>query len=174
MAAILRTIHGSHLYGLAHMESDEDTFTVVEERRRARQNVNKETGIDSVVVGFPLFMARVEAGSHQSVEALFSRVKAVDPEYEAFFANYRVTSPEAFRAYERTITKFAHWGDIKRQRHAIRLAFNLRDLRSKGRFNPTLHPAQVRAVKLFGETQEDTFMAVKEICGMQLEPDEKV
>lgn len=172
MPAILRTIHGSHLYGLAHMASDEDTFTVVSERRHGRQHVNRETGEDSMVIGLPLFIQRIEAGSHQSVEALFSHVKAVDPEYEAFFANYRVTSPEAFKAYERTITKFAHWGDIKRQRHAIRLAFNLRDLRANGRFNPTLEPYQVEIVKLAGQTQADTFDAVEWICGMVLTPDE--
>lgn len=170
---VLRTIHGSHLYGLAHSGSDHDEYIVYLDSMKARQRVNHDEGTDTVRMGLPQFIQRVEAGSHQSVEALFSPVKQVHPEWAAFFEGYRVTSPEAFRAYERTITKFAHWGDEKRQRHAIRLALNLRDLRRNGRFNSRLSAREVAMVRKFGATQEGTFFAVEMITGMTLTPDEE-
>jgi hypothetical protein len=170
---ILRTEHGSHLYGLAHSGSDHDEYVIYLESMKARQRVNKDEGTDTVRMGLPQFIERIEAGSHQSVEALFSPVKKVHPEWAAFFAGYRVTSPHAFAAYERTIKKFAHWGDVKRQRHAIRLALNLRDLRREGRFNSRLSPREVDMVLKFGATQADTFFAVEMITGLVLTPDEE-
>jgi hypothetical protein len=60
-----------------------------------------------------------------------------------FIESLRVTGPEVFAKYERTITKFC-CGDFKRRRHAVRLSFNLADLRESGRFDPEMSLTQVR------------------------------
>ena len=75
---VFRTVHGSHLYGLAHEGSDMDTFIVTfEDRGRARQTM---TGLDDTVrVGWRTFLERAMSGSHQSCEALFSRQKVWTP-----------------------------------------------------------------------------------------------
>jgi hypothetical protein len=136
---ILVTIHGSHLYGLNHSESDLDFFRVVEPDRKTQHKVSG--GFDVVTMGFPTFIGHVFAGSHQSCEALFSPVKYVDPQYASFFAGMRVTGEDAFARYRRTIRAFSY-GDDKRRRHAVRLGYNLRDLRRTGQFNPELTPDQ--------------------------------
>ena len=145
MTLIFQTVHGSHLYGLAHAGSDVDIYKVVEgDSRRLQQVVTSET--DTVTGSIGAFLMRASEGSHQSVEALFSRKKAWTPGMEEkwgpFIDSIRVTGPEVFAKYERTIKAFCY-GDFKRRRHAARLALNLRYLRLHGRFNPTLDQAEV-------------------------------
>lgn len=136
MTTILETIHGSHLYGLNHSDSDLDYFRVVDtSRSRAKHKVTEE--LDYVEVPFDRFMENVFNGSHQSCEALFSPVATVDPRYQALFNAIRVTGADAFARYRRTIRAFSY-GTMKQRRHAVRLGFNLRDLRLSGRFNPQL------------------------------------
>lgn len=44
---------------------------------------------------------------------------------------------DAHARYRRTIRAFSY-GTMKQRRHAVRLGFNLRDLRLSGRFNPVM------------------------------------
>lgn len=165
---ILRTVHGSHLYGLNHAGSDLDTYTVVAGSQRARQRVNKEEGADDVVMGLPQFLQRIQSGSHQAIEAAFSPVAEVSPEWKAFFEGLRITSPEAHHAYERTIRKFVFFGDAKRRRHGIRLATNLRDLRGQGRFNPRMSAEDRHVADKFSVDEASTAAAVRMICGLDV------
>lgn len=132
---ILVTIHGSHLYGLNHSESDVDFFRVVESKRRPTHRISG--GFDVVTFGLKDFMLNVSSGSHQSCEALFSPKSYIDPMYRPLFEGIRVTGEDVFNKYRRTIKKFSY-GDDKRRRHAVRLGFNLAELRRTGRFNPEL------------------------------------
>jgi hypothetical protein len=133
------TIHGSHLYGLANEASDIDSFTVTDSTSdRAFQALDFRD--DRVTVGFNTFMARALGGSHQSVEALFSPYKVWNPAFEQFkpfIENAVVCGGPVYAKYERTIRKFC-FGDFKRRRHAVRLSYNLQDLRRQGRFNPVM------------------------------------
>lgn len=137
---ILVTVHGSHLYGLNHSESDVDFFRVVESDLRTEQVVSG--GFDVVTMGLKSFLRHVFDGSHQSCEALFSPVAYIDPKYRSFFAGIRVTGEDAFARYRRTIHSFSY-GDGKKRRHAVRLGYNLRDLRYAGRFNPEMTEDQI-------------------------------
>ncbi len=137
---ILDTIAGSHLYGLAHEGSDVDYFRVVFRRHRTKQVVRD--GVDSTEMGLDRFLENVYTGAHQSVEALFSTRKRVHPHYEQMFANYRVQGTDAFDKYLRTVVAFAHHDELKRRRHSVRLAINLRALKMHGRFDPTLTDEQ--------------------------------
>jgi hypothetical protein len=137
---IFRTVHGSRLYGFAHAGSDSDTYVVTTSKRdRPRQHVNGDT--DTVTVGWDTFLRYAMAGSHQSVEALFSPLKAWESHHELapLIDGLRVAGGEVSAKYERTIRAFC-FGDFKRRRHAVRLASNLGDLRECGRFNPVCSP----------------------------------
>lgn len=136
---VFRTVHGSHLYGLAHPGSDRDTFIVTfEDTGKAHQTM---VGKDDVVrVGWRTFLSLAASGSHQSCEALFSTKKEWTPEGRALqplIDGMRVTGGEVAHKYERTIRKFSH-GNYKMRRHGARLSLSLRGLRDEGRFDPTL------------------------------------
>lgn len=146
MSIIFSTVHGSRLYGFAHAGSDNDTFTVTDERTRPlTQKVRGDQ--DDVTVGINRFLQLAYSGSHQSCEALFSREKkwASDQMRERWapmLSAAYVTDPDAYAKYERTIRAFCY-GDFKRRRHACRLAANLEELRRFGEFNPRASFTQV-------------------------------
>lgn len=139
---IFSTVHGSHLYGLAGPNSDVDSFTVTtSDARHARQNKIGEA--DSTFIGWDTWLEYVFSGSHQSVEALFSRRKVwtdddVRRAYEPMLDGMRITGGDVLAKYGRTVTKFAHAQDFKRRRHACRLWLNMQDLRWDGRFEPEM------------------------------------
>lgn len=132
---LLVTAHGSHLYGLAHASSDVDFFVVVS--GSGKQRIIMKGGFDICIVPFERFMENIFTGSHQSCEALFSPTAWVRPEYKPLFDGWHVTGEDAFAKYRRTIHKFSY-GTPKQRRHAMRLGYNLRDLRKTGRFNPVM------------------------------------
>lgn len=137
---ILATIHGSHLYGLNHSDSDLDLFRVIDSSRHPKHKITG--GLDLVTLDIDSFLTNVFNGSHQSCEALFSPVKYVHPEYKPMFEGIRVTGEDAFARYRRTIRAFSY-GNDKRRRHAVRLGYNLAELRRSGRFNPVLTDDQI-------------------------------
>lgn len=141
---IFSTVHGSHLYGLAHEGSDRDVYYVYEGKgRNLRHAMNGDD--DSVRGTLDAFLERAYTGSHQSVEALFSQKKDWSPgmfeRYGAMLNRLYIEGGEVFAKYERTIKKFSY-GDFKKRRHACRLRLNLQDLREYGRFNPELTETQ--------------------------------
>lgn len=152
MSTIFTTIHGSRLYGLEHASSDHDYYRVVTDKHRFEEGERGQRvrsfgdkTEDTLVITFTDFLRRVSKGSHQALEALFSPVKVWDDaglSRKPFIEAQRVTSPDAFEAYERTIRKFA-FGDFKRRRHGVRLSMNLGELRYMGRFNPHMTPKQI-------------------------------
>lgn len=143
---IFETVHGSHLYGLAHQGSDMDIYRVYEGGGLSlHQSVH--AGVDVVRGDLEAFVRRAQSGSHQSCEALFSPAKQFYPGMEEkwglYLEGFRVTGREVFEKYERTIKKFCY-GDYKRRRHAVRLFLSLRGLRAEGRFNPRLDEDEAR------------------------------
>lgn len=161
MTAIFTTVHGSHLYGLAHPKSDVDTFTVVTNDhdfgdRPTRQTVRGygDRVQDDLTFTLAEFMKRAENGSHQSLEAMFSPIKAwatTPHPYQRYIENWIISGPNVFHAYERTIRKFA-FGDFKRRRHGVRLSQNLTALRALGRFNPKMSVAQIQEANEYATT----------------------
>lgn len=91
---IFETVHGSHLYGLAHAGSDRDVFRVYcshDGRRRARQRVSSDT--DVLSMSLDRFLELASSGAHQCVEAMFSPVKIWDPRFaflRPFVESHRV------------------------------------------------------------------------------------
>lgn len=138
---LFKTPHGSHLYGLAHDKSDHDFYQVVETVRKKKARYAKQSivdGIDVTTVDFGTWVNMCQSGVPQALEAMFSPVAAVD-EIKEFRNAYRVGHGIRDKYY-RTIDNFLATPDFKKNRHALRLALNLRDGLRYGRFNPMLSP----------------------------------
>ena len=153
---IFVTPHGSHLYGLAHEDSDMDIYEVYD--GKGQKLTQTTDGIDDYVRGtLEAFVNRAHTGSHQSVEALFSKQKKWEPgmyeKYGEYVEGMRITGAEVFAKYERTIKKFCY-GDFKRRRHACRLALNLDGLRKHGRFDPELMQMEVKWCETYAKLYE--------------------
>lgn len=145
---LFRTIHGSHLYGMATDFSDRDYYEVVPDNPSLRDHFCQQTikdGIDVTVIDLSTWLHYVEIGVPQACEAMFSTKADIDT-LGALRRSYRLTST-AWDRYLRTAINFAqHEGDFKRIRHGYRLALNLRDIYEKGRFEPTLDADQIQFV----------------------------
>lgn len=153
---IFSTVHGSHLYGLAHEESDLDVYEVYEGKSlKLRQSMSGKD--DSVRGTLDAFLKRAYTGSHQSVEALFSKRKVYAPGMQEMYGpmldRLYIEGGEVYAKYERTIKKFCY-GDFKKRRHACRLSLNLRSLRDYGRFDPELTQPEAVLCTGFANTAE--------------------
>lgn len=140
MTVLLRTIHGSHLYGLAHAGSDKDIYEIIATERGARKRNIKQTianGVDKTVVDMSTFMHMVEECVPQALEALWTPVAEID-EINPFRTQYRVNRAKMKEVYIRTALNFARHDDVKRKRHALRLLLNLGACLEFGKFNPRL------------------------------------
>lgn len=150
---LFKTVHGSRLYGLAHAGSDEDFYTVVTKKpvdirynrqERIKYAKQKITGDeDSMVVDFGTWVEMCKNGVPQALEAMFSEM-AMEDRIKEFRESF-VCGTQVYERYFRTIKSFALAEDegIKKRRHALRLALNLKELTERGRFNPTLSPEDV-------------------------------
>lgn len=140
MRIIFETIHGSRLYNLHHSNSDYDYFRVIDEGVTRQKIKGSE---DLLTMSFDRFMDRLSNGSPQSLEALFSRQTSIN-EIEWLRQGFQIGIDKTFDTYRRTIKSFAFStkDTLKRQRHAIRLSFNVSDLYHYGYFNPTLDTSQ--------------------------------
>lgn len=135
---ILRTQHGSRLYGLAKPDSDWDWYEV-HDHTRTRQRIN---GRDDVVrIGLSEWLAQCDKGVPQALEAMFAPPRyATTDLFAAMRAGYRANVGNAAAVYTRTIAAFmraGEAGDPKRLLHSSRLRRDLNELRRFGRFDPT-------------------------------------
>lgn len=142
MTLLLRTVHGSRLYGLAHVNSDYDMFEVYGwDKGRGRQRISGKDDLTKTT--YDRFMRYCEKGVPQYLEAVFSRKAEVD-DFPFDRLTYGIHQKNTRDTYLRTIKSFWETGseteNMKLKRHAIRLIFNLRSMQETGRFDPTLTP----------------------------------
>lgn len=160
---LLKTVHGSKLYGLDHANSDDDYYVVTPTVRtkRALNAKHKIDGdLDVVTVDFASFVRMAEDGVPQALETMFSR-KSTSPFFEEYRTGWFASDPRVVDRYIRTIKSFSLDDGPKQekyQRHAIRLSLNLDQLVHTGRFDPTLDASNVRMVKKLGQLPKATFM----------------
>lgn len=152
---LFKTIHGSHLYGLAHEGSDRDYYVVVETQRNKKARYAKQSiidGIDTTTVDFGTWVNMCQSGVPQALEAMFSQEAEVD-HLKEFRNAFRVGNGIRDKYY-RTIDNFLVKTDPKKNRHALRLALNLRDALRYGRFNPHLTPREAIWVTFMANNNE--------------------
>ena len=159
---VLRTIHGSHLYGTNTPNSDVDyywVFTSPDYNRRkiCRQAVSPD-GVDVTALSLDRFMYFCSIGVPQALEALYSHKADINPKYSHLLKSIKPGYYQTLDRYERTIFNFAFntGGRSARQadkmspqqkaklkRHSLRLAYNYRQFSEMGTFNPTLPQSTV-------------------------------
>lgn len=177
---LLVTNHGSHLYGTAQVSSDRDIYCVLTKRtvkwkapfsptHRATWSTQRvENGVDITMLDLGTWINQCIRGVPQALEAMF----APDPEVDvlaAMRAGWRVGST-VWPSYLRTIKSFAMTESDdpaavkKRQVHALRLAWNLHQMRDTGRFDPVLHPMQVDQYRRVVDQMEGDREALLDLC----------
>ena len=152
---LFKTVHGSHLYGLAHELSDLDTFEVHGyDKMRSRHKV--AGGLDVTRHSYERFMSLCSSGSPQNLEALYSYRAEVDNlPFNRF--NFRPDLRLTRETYHRTVKNFWLRGweesDFKLRRHALRLYLNYRTFEVRGWFNPTLETNQILFVNMNADNE---------------------
>lgn len=169
MKLLLRSMAGSHLYGLSHDASDTDYFDVVDSfssleepphHTKAIQTIKDD--LDVTMVTLSQFIYRAQLGSHQALDAMFSEFTLVD-EISAFRHSFHV-GYDVIPTYNRTIGKFIRQDRPKKFKHAMRLAYNLHDAVETGRFNPKLTPERAAHVLKVAELpKEDVILEVHKL-----------
>lgn len=173
---LLVTNHGPHLYGTATVSSDRDIYCVLTKAQGsyfesykgrpatwAKQRV--ENGVDVTMLDLGTWLDQCVKGVPQALEAMY----APDPEVDtlpALRASW-VCGSTVWPTYLRTIKAFAYTegeGAAKRHVHALRLAWNMHQMRDTGRFNPVLHPAQVDQYRRVVEQFEDNLDGLHDLC----------
>lgn len=144
MTALFETIHGSHLYGLNHKDSDVDRYHVTLHKTKSTHTIIGNQ--DVTVVSLDKFLLQAGRGNPQALEAMFAQNPRLD-RIAALRNGFRPNIGETIHTYGRTIRNFAH-GNLKQQRHALRLALNVNDLYRYGYFNPTLPSNLAQAISL--------------------------
>lgn len=142
---LFKTVHGSHLYGLAHAGSDDDFYIVVDTVPKNKIRYAKQSivdGVDSTTVDWGTWVNMCQSGVPQALEAMFSQKALYEaPGIREFRSAFRMGS-QARDKYYRTMDNFLAEPNEKKNRHALRLALNLRDGLRYGWFNPTLTSKQ--------------------------------
>lgn len=143
---VFKTVHGSHLYGLNHADSDMDLYIVhtippvkneMGDTRKTNSLQTVVDGLDVTLIDFKTFHIQASEGVPQALEAMFSRQSELDL-IGAWRAGFRVSLPAMMNRYKHAIEKFSNY-EFKRRRHAVRYVLNLREaLANGGRFNPTM------------------------------------
>lgn len=146
---LFKTVHGSHLYGLATPTSDVDTYQVIatKHRSRLRNAKHKISGQDDVMtVDFCTWMAMCQKSVPQALEAMFSEKVEFDmiQEFRRAFVVSRSTLQDTYR---RTAKAFAMEDSYKTKRHALRLCVNMWEAWEYGRFRPTLAPQEIANIE---------------------------
>lgn len=151
---ILLVLHGSHLYGLNHADSDTDYYRVVSTQpevnrfgaRRKRNGFQTiQGGMDNTVFDFKTFMIHAHNGIPQALEAMFANEAEMDS-IEAFRHNYHASISAMVVSYTSAIERFV-MRDFKRRRHALRYALNLREaVDNYGRFTPELSKSNAEMI----------------------------
>lgn len=151
---LLLVTTGSHLYGLASLESDLDLYEIYDfthknyrPRRQSRHKI--EENRDKVRVSFDKFREFAIKGVPQALEVLFSQEPywiSWDYEWptscEEVVGEVRLHLDGVMDTYRRTVVNFFREDNFKKNRHGFRLMLNARDLKEKGRFDPTLTEEQ--------------------------------
>jgi len=174
---LLRTIHGSHLYGLNTATSDRDFYEIYDypwqryRPRKQNQQVIDKHRHDTTMISLERFTDLCIKGVPQSIEVLFTdSSKWLGHDESWYHKSNEVKSivadniPTVLETYKRTAWNFFLPNNFKKNRHALRLCLNALDLKTKGFFNPTLTFAQREELNKFASLprlqQENTFKDV--------------
>jgi len=170
---ILKSMHGSHLYGMATPLSDLDTYEIYDfcnqnyrPKKQAKQNIHENE--DNVSISLQKYREYCLKGVPQTVEVAFadqSKWIQYDVEWHNIrnelqkLITHKKCLPDVLETYRRTALSFMRGGDFKRFRHALRLCINARELKETGKMNPTLNQDDIDRITVAANAvyREDLF-----------------
>lgn len=150
---------GSHLYGLAHAQSDYDYYEIYDfynQRYRPKRQTSQEIvgDIDEVKITLDRYTDLCFKGVPQAVEVLFSPEEAWVLENGWLNISSQIKSelgnhiPAILETYKRTALNFFYSKKDreKKRRHAFRLLLNAGELKSSGQMHTRLVGEQVELI----------------------------
>ena len=156
---ILRTQHGSHLYGLARPDSDYDYYEIYDflnkryrPKKQTKQRIIED--LDEVKISLERFTDTCFKGVPQSVEVLFSPPECwvVENGWLDISAQIKLELgnhiPAILETYKRTALNFFYStkDQEKKRRHAFRLLLNANELRASGEMHTRLDASQIKLI----------------------------
>ena len=153
---ILRTEHGSHLYGLARPDSDYDYYEIYDflnrkwrPKKQSDQTISGD--LDVVRISLDRFTHLCFSGVPQAVEVLFSPPEAwvVEDGWQSVSDQIKTELPDhmptILETYRRTALNFFYSkkDPEKRRKHAFRLLLNAGELKASGKMHSRLDGDQV-------------------------------
>ena len=148
---LLKTNHGSHLYGLNTETSDLDYYQIFEypwRNHRPRKQVSQviKEDIDVTRTSLDRFQDMCIKGIPQALEALFADESHWVEFHQSWYDkrelienNLHVHRLNIIETYKRTVFNFFEKDDFKKNRHSFRLMHNVTEFKKDGKFNPTLN-----------------------------------
>jgi hypothetical protein len=156
---ILRTVHGSHLYGLANTDSDYDFYEIfdfINKRYRPKKETYQQIvdDVDEVRISKERFTNICFKGVPQAVEVLFAPPEAwvvengwvdISAQIKSELRNHM---PDILDTYRRTALNFFYSSKNKekKRRHAFRLVLNAQELKAAGVMHSRLNNEQVELI----------------------------
>lgn len=140
---LLITVHGSHLYGLNHAQSDVDTVIIRDSiaqqmgHRQRKAIVTHTPENDLSIFSLSSMMKLADKGIPRMLEVMFSPVATIDL-IKDMRMGYHAGEASLINGYTFSIQSFNKF-NFKRRRHMLREVANLNEaLNNNGRFNPQL------------------------------------
>jgi hypothetical protein len=172
---LTRIITGSRQHGFATEYSDLDLFEIYTsiddfdgpKRGHTREKHTLIDGRDVVACTLSKFMERCMAGSHQALDVMFAAEAEVD-RIEALRKGFHV-GPNAVEAFIHTIREMVDQRTPKRNRHALRVAFNLQEMIETGRYTPELSEEvreEIHAILATEPTRSRMYELTAQISGV--------
>lgn len=148
MHVLYKTPAGSRLYGLSTPESDFDYYTIVDKVKTKRAKFIKHTivdDIDETVLDLGTWLNQCQGGAPQALEAMFSEMALID-HIESFRRQF--VAGTNYNRYLSIMKQMSidYADSYKHKRHILRLALNMKGLRERGRFNPTLDRLSIELI----------------------------
>lgn len=154
---VLRTIHGSWLYGLATMQSDHDYYEIYDfmnhryrPKKQSMQRIQDDS--DEVKISLERFTDICFKGVPQALEVLYAPQEAwlIDNDWHVIADKLKLDLQNhmstVLDTYRRTALNFFHSKTDKRRRHAFRLLINARELKESGSMHSRLHASQIKQI----------------------------
>lgn len=147
---LLVTNHGGHLYGTAS-GSQGRVMVAVLDGPGDFIDVRKENGVEVIMTDLGYWINRCSAGDPGALETMFAPDPLIDmvPDLRA-----KYTDRPDWGIYLHEILLATEHGDESVRIHALRLAWNMHQMRATGRFDPVLHPLQVNQYRTVVERYE--------------------
>lgn len=170
---LLKVLTGSRQHGFFTETSDFDVYEIyssIEDFNSHAGRPEKQTikdDMDVVQMTLSRFVERASFGSHQVLDVMFAKETEVDV-LTALRHGFNV-SPYAYEKFREVIIDLALLDEPKKHRHALRIAYNLKELVETGRYTPELsNDVKQIILNVIAEGKTAVKEHIQAICPIQI------